>query len=89
MIKEERFILLDGHIRLESITGTRSHASTVLIATDDEAYTYNRRVNRMTTIQEHIMIVKAIKRLPHFDLVSSASIFRMKKECLERTEASF
>jgi hypothetical protein len=32
-----------------------------LIATDDEAYTYNKRVNRIATMQEHVMILKAIK----------------------------
>jgi hypothetical protein len=32
-----------------------------LIATDDEAYTYNKRVNRIATIQEHLMVLKAIK----------------------------
>jgi hypothetical protein len=33
-----------------------------LIADDDEAFTYNKRVNRLATIQEHYMIVKAIER---------------------------
>jgi hypothetical protein len=32
-----------------------------LIATDDEAYTYNKRISRIATIQEHVMILKAIK----------------------------
>ena len=32
-----------------------------LIADDDEAFTYNKRVNRLATIQEHYMIVKAIE----------------------------
>ena len=33
-----------------------------LIAEDDEAYTYNRRINRLATVQEHFMIVRAIER---------------------------
>ena len=32
-----------------------------LIATDDEAFTYNRRVSRIATIQEHKMILNAVK----------------------------
>ena len=32
-----------------------------LIATDDEAFTYNKRISRLATIQEHKMILKAIK----------------------------
>ncbi|CAE6793086.1 hypothetical protein LMG22931_05048 [Paraburkholderia nemoris] len=33
-----------------------------LIATDDESYTYNNRVNRLSTIQEHYMIRRAVER---------------------------
>src|SRR4029077_11153376 len=33
-----------------------------LIAKDDEAFTYNKRINRLPTIQEHLMIVRAIDR---------------------------
>jgi RepB plasmid partitioning protein len=33
-----------------------------LIANDDEGFTYNKRVSRLATIQEHYMIVKAIER---------------------------
>jgi hypothetical protein len=32
-----------------------------LISTDDEAFTYNKRVNRIAIIQEHRMILKAIE----------------------------
>ena len=38
------------------------HPPPCLIADDDEAFTYNKRVNRLATIQEHYMIVKAIER---------------------------
>jgi hypothetical protein len=33
-----------------------------LAATDDESYTYNSRINRLSTIQEHYMIRRAIQR---------------------------
>jgi hypothetical protein len=33
-----------------------------LIATDDESYTYNNRINRLSTIQEHFMIRRAVER---------------------------
>jgi len=32
------------------------------VSTDHEAYTYNKRVNRLATIQEHKMILKAVER---------------------------
>jgi hypothetical protein len=33
-----------------------------LVAIDDESYTYNSRINRLSTIQEHYMIRRAIQR---------------------------
>jgi hypothetical protein len=33
-----------------------------LVAKDDETYTYNSRINRLSTIQEHFMIRRAIER---------------------------
>src|SRR3546814_19024870 len=33
-----------------------------LVSTDDEAFTYNKRVNRLAIIQEHRMILKALER---------------------------
>jgi hypothetical protein len=32
------------------------------MADDDEAFTYNKRINRLATIQEHYMIVRALER---------------------------
>jgi hypothetical protein len=32
-----------------------------LVSTDDEAYTYNKYINRLSAIQEHRMIVKALQ----------------------------
>ena len=32
------------------------------MADDDETFTYNKRINRLATIQEHYMIVRAIER---------------------------
>lgn len=33
-----------------------------LLSTDDEAFTYNKRISRIATVQEHKMIMKAIER---------------------------
>src|SRR5437016_4791185 len=56
-----KYLLLDGQVRLEVLKDLGHMEAPCIIATDDEAYTYNRRVNRIATIQEHTMIVKAIK----------------------------
>lgn len=59
--KEGTYLLLDGHVRLEVLRELGQPHARCLIATDDETYTYNKRVNPMTPIQEHFMILKAIK----------------------------
>jgi hypothetical protein len=56
------FLLLDGHIRYAALREQGSTEARCIVADDDEAYTYNRRVNRLATIQEHYMIVRAIER---------------------------
>ena len=59
--QSDTYLLLDGHVRLEVLRQIGETHARCLIATDDETYTYNRRVNRMATIQEHNMILKAIR----------------------------
>jgi hypothetical protein len=55
-------LLLDGHVRLVALRDLGHNAAPCLIATDDETYTYNNRINRLSTIQEHIMIRRAVER---------------------------
>jgi hypothetical protein len=57
-----QYLLLDGHIRLEVLKDMGEAAALCLVATDDEAYTYNNRISRLAIIQEHRMIIKAIER---------------------------
>jgi ParB-like chromosome segregation protein Spo0J len=56
------YMLVDGHLRHAALLDLGSSEAPCLIADDDEAFTYNKRVNRLATIQEHYMIVKAIER---------------------------
>ena len=58
---EGTFLLLDGHLRIEMLKELVVNEVTCLVATDDEAFTYNKRINRLATIQEHKMILNAIK----------------------------
>jgi len=57
-----KYLLLDGHLRLEVLRALGAETVQCLISTDDEAFTYNRRINRLAIIQEHRMILKAIER---------------------------
>lgn len=56
-----KFLLLDGHLRLEALKDRGVSEVLCLVSTDDEAFTYNKRVNRIAIIQEHKMILKAIE----------------------------
>lgn len=56
------FILLDGHLRLHVLKEMGEETVTCLVATDDESFTYNKRISRLATIQEHKMILRAVQR---------------------------
>ena len=60
--KNGMFLLLDGHLRLEVLKELSHTSARCLISTDDEAYTYNKRVSKLATIQEHVMVLNAIAR---------------------------
>jgi hypothetical protein len=61
-LEKDRFRLLDGHIRLDILASQGVQEVVCLIATEDEAFTYNRRISRIAIIQEHRMILEAVKR---------------------------
>ena len=56
------YFLLDGHLRIEALRDLKVSEVECLISTDDEAYTYNKRINRLAAVQEHRMIVRAVDR---------------------------
>ena len=60
--REGQYILLDGHTRLVALKQLGFDKAPCLVATDDESYTYNNRVNRLSSIQEHLMIRRAVER---------------------------
>jgi ParB-like chromosome segregation protein Spo0J len=57
-----KYLLLDGHLRIDILKNMGETDAVCLVSTDDEAFTYNKRVNRIAMIQEHRMILKAVER---------------------------
>src|SRR4051794_25491521 len=53
-----KYLLLDGHLRFEVLRDQGAKEIGCLVSIDDEAFTYNKRVNRSAIIQEHKMILK-------------------------------
>ena len=54
------YLLLDGHIRLHVLKENGATEAPAILEDDDEAYTYNKRVNHAPTVAEHLMILKAL-----------------------------
>jgi ParB-like chromosome segregation protein Spo0J len=81
------YILLDGHTRLDILTAMGMQTADCLLATDNESYTYNKRVNYIPPIAQHHMILRALahvseERIANALNVSVATI-RQKRDLLK------
>lgn len=86
--KGSGYQLLDGHIRVEVMKERGDSEVVCLIATEDEAFTYNRRINRLATVQEHKMMLLIIdKGVPEERLARALNVnisnIRLKKRLLD------
>jgi len=57
---EGTYLLLDGHLRAEALRDLGLTEAPCLVSTDDEGYSYNRHVSRMSAFQEHFMVINAL-----------------------------
>lgn len=65
-------MLLDGHLRLHALKEQSAETAPCIVADDDEAFTYNKRVNRLATVQEHYMISRALDRNVPAKMIAAA-----------------
>jgi hypothetical protein len=56
------YFILDGHIRVEVLKDLNIADVNCMVATSDDTYTYNKRINRLSAVQDHLMIAKAVDR---------------------------
>ena len=54
------YLLLDGHVRLDILKQRGVTETRTIFAMDDEAYTYNKKVNHAPPVAEHFMMMKAL-----------------------------
>ncbi|KVL20490.1 plasmid partitioning protein RepB C-terminal domain-containing protein [Burkholderia sp. MSMB1826] len=54
--------LLDGRLRLEALKTLGRETAPCMISTDDEGFTFNRHITRLSAIQEHKMILAALAK---------------------------
>lgn len=66
------FLLLDGHVRIEILKDLGKTEIECLVSTDDESFTFNKRISRLSAVQEHAMILKAIARGVSKERIASA-----------------
>jgi hypothetical protein len=67
-----RYMLLDGHLRLHALREHDIETVPCIVSDDDEAFTYNKRVNRLATVQEHYMIARALDRGTPASMIAAA-----------------
>ena len=67
-----KYLILDGHMRIEALKDLEIAEAQCLISKDDEAFTYNKRVNRLSSVQEHYMILRAIDHGVSEDKIAKA-----------------
>src|SRR6201992_181063 len=71
------YLLLDGHLRIEVLRDLGQTDVECLVSTDDEAFTYNKRISRLSAVQEQRMIAKAIERnVPREKIAKALNIDR-------------
>lgn len=55
------YLLMDGHLRYYALKELGMSEADCIICHQDESFIFNARINRVSPIQEHAMIMKAIK----------------------------
>ena len=74
----DNYLVLDGHLRLLALKQWGWKTADVIVANEDERYTYNARVNRLPPIQAHKMIVKAVRNGVKPERIAKALSMPMK-----------
>ena len=54
--------LLDGRLRLEALKELGRETAPCMVSTDDESFTFNRHITRLSAVQEHKMIRAALAK---------------------------
>lgn len=69
---DKGFLLLDGHLRLAILKELGSTEAKSLLATDEDGYTYNKRVNYIPPVAQHLMLLQALNRGVSEDRIAAA-----------------
>jgi len=76
---DKYFLIMDGHLRFYALNELGINEVECLISTEDESFTYNARISRLSPIQEHAMITKAVKNGVAVERIAAALDMDVKK----------
>ena len=71
-VNSGQYFLLDGHLRIEALKELGETEVVCLVSRDDESFTYNKHISRLSPVQENKMILKAIERGVSEDRIAAA-----------------
>ena len=74
----DHYLLMDGHLRYYALKELGITEADCLVSCEDESFTYNARINRLSPVQEHAMIVKAVKNGVTVERIASALNIRIE-----------
>ena len=81
-----RYRVLDGGKRLDILLQRKMALVDCLLATEDEGYTYNRRVNYLSPVGEHQMILRALEHNSEERIAEALNVdvgtIRLKRDLL-------
>lgn len=60
-VRGPSFLIVDGLLRYDILKARGDKEVFCLISTDDDSFTYNHKVNQISPIQEHFMIIRALE----------------------------
>jgi hypothetical protein len=69
-----KYRVVDGNKRLDILLAQGVTSVRCLLTTDDEAYTYNKRVNYLSPIGEHFMILRALSHVSEGRIAAAADV---------------
>jgi hypothetical protein len=70
----DKYRVVDGNKRLDILLEQGVTSVRCLLTTDDEAYTYNKRVNYLSPIGEHFMILRALSHVSEGRIAAAADV---------------
>lgn len=70
--KDNAYLIMDGHLRFHALRELGIKEVECLISKEDESFTYNARINRLSPVQEHAMITRAVKNGVEVERIAAA-----------------